>query len=127
MLRAWKEGQARQRARRQCKGEPCRKGDFAFTRPDDAPPNPDSLRKLFHKLCDKSGVRTSTIHGLRHTYVTMMADLGVSIDIIARLVGRKNSDITRDVYRHLFEGKRRSSPCRPCSGTATGNSSMEQR
>ncbi|GGO30334.1 tyrosine-type recombinase/integrase [Deinococcus humi] len=80
-------------------------GDFVFTRPDGAPPNPDSLRKLFLTLCDKAGVRTITIHGLRHTYVTLMADQGMSIDIVAKLVGHQNSAITRDVYRHLFEGK----------------------
>lgn len=104
LLRTLKERQARERARRQRSGEPWGNvDDHVITRPDGVPPNPDSMRKLFHKLCDKAGVRTIAIHGLRHTYVTMMANLGMPIDVVAKMAGHKNSDITRDVYQHVFE------------------------
>lgn len=103
LLREWQVRQTRERTRCQRRGESWGDGNFVITRLDGAPPNPDSLRKLFHKLCHKAGVRTITIHGLRHTYVTMMANQGMSIDLVASMLGHANSEITRDVYKHLFE------------------------
>lgn len=99
LLREWQVRQTRKRTRCQRRGESWGDSNFVITRPDGAPPNPDSLRKLFHK----AGVRTITIHGLRHTYVTMMANQGMSIDLMASMVGHANSEIMRDVYKHLFE------------------------
>ena len=39
---------------------------------------------------------------LRHPFVSIMSDHGVSIEAIADLVGHKNSTVTARVYRHLI-------------------------
>lgn len=42
-----------------------------------------------------------TTHVLRHTHTSLMAEKGVSLDVISRRLGHQNSDITRRIYYHV--------------------------
>lgn len=44
-----------------------------------------------------------TPHALRHTHVSLLAEQGVSIDVISRRVGHEGSDVTRKIYLHITE------------------------
>lgn len=45
-----------------------------------------------------------TPHALRHTYVALMAEQQVSLDVISRRLGHTNSKVTREIYFHVTEG-----------------------
>lgn len=45
-----------------------------------------------------------TLHGCRHTYVSLLVAAGVRIDIISEKVGHSSVTITLDRYRHLLPG-----------------------
>lgn len=49
--------------------------------------------RLFHK--------NVTSHFMRHTHVALMAEQGVSLDVISRRLGHANSSVTRDIYFHI--------------------------
>lgn len=42
-----------------------------------------------------------TSHFMRHTHVALMAEQGVSLEIISRRLGHSNSKITKDIYYHV--------------------------
>ena len=42
-------------------------------------------------------------HALRHTHVSLLAEQGVSLDVISRRVGHEGSDVTRKIYLHITE------------------------
>ena len=47
-----------------------------------------------------------TPHALRHTHVSLLAENGVPLEMIARRVGHKDSRITRQIYFHVTEKQR---------------------
>lgn len=42
------------------------------------------------------------LHSLRHTYVSLMIQLGEDVRYIADQVGHSTTQLTRDVYAHMF-------------------------
>ncbi len=44
-----------------------------------------------------------TPHALRHTHVSLLAEAGVSLDVISRRVGHEGSSITKTIYLHITE------------------------
>lgn len=55
----------------------------------------DSAQYLNHPI---------TPHALRHTHVSLLAEQGVSFDIISRRLGHDGSQVTKDIYFHVTEG-----------------------
>jgi len=48
-----------------------------------------------------------TPHALRHTHVSLLAEQGVSLDVISRRVGHEGSDVTRKIYLHITERQKK--------------------
>lgn len=70
------------------------------------PCNPSHFRDQFKKaITNISGVRTLTPHSCRHTYVTMMHELGVDISTIQSIVGHADTEMTQH-YLHVQESIR---------------------
>ena len=44
-----------------------------------------------------------TPHALRHTHVALLAEQGVSLEVISRRLGHENSEITKKIYFHVTE------------------------
>lgn len=56
----------------------------------------------YFKMCTRTVLgRELTVHALRHTHVSLLAEHGVSLDTIARRLGHNNSNITKEVYFHV--------------------------
>ena len=60
----------------------------------------DMSNRLFKGLCARLTSKPLTIHALRHTHVSLMAEK-VDIEAISRRLGHANSKITRDIYYHV--------------------------
>ena len=73
----------------------------------DQPCNPSYFSDQFKKTLEQmEGVRVLTPHCCRHTYVSQMQALGVSVETIQSIVGHADMDMTRH-YLHVQENVRK--------------------
>ena len=63
------------------------------------PKNHSNRRRSLHLLCDKAGVTRVSWHPLRHTFGTLLAERGVDLPTIQRLMGHA-SGATTTIYLH---------------------------
>lgn len=69
----------------------------------DTPCNPSSFRDEYYEAISKiTGVRKFSPHSCRHTYVSQMQALGVSLETLKDLVGHAHIDMTTH-YLHVQE------------------------
>jgi site-specific recombinase XerD len=62
------------------------------------------VRRAFKVITRKAGFGESwTPRELRHSFVSLMSDNGVSLEIIADLVGHASTAVTEEVYRHQLK------------------------
>jgi len=62
-----------------------------------------TANREFKKLCGKYAPRENplTLHALRHTHVSLMAENGIPLPVISRRLGHADSRITEEVYFHV--------------------------
>lgn len=84
-------------------------GHFVWPGKNDAemqPYNPTSWRRLYYKtLCAIPGLRVLSPHCCRHTYVSQLHAMGVSMETIQVLVGHSDVDMTQNYYHVQDEEK----------------------
>lgn len=61
----------------------------------------NTYQQHFGSLCESVLGRRLTPHALRHTHVSILAEKGISLDMIARRLGHETSAITRQIYYHV--------------------------
>lgn len=62
------------------------------------------VRRDFKVITKKAGLGENwTPRELRHSFVSLMSDNGVPIEVIADLVGHASTAVTEEVYRHLLK------------------------
>ncbi|GAX59879.1 site-specific tyrosine recombinase [Candidatus Scalindua japonica] len=57
--------------------------------------NHNSLRNVFHKLIREAGIDNFRLHDLRHTFATRMAQKGIDIYKISKLLSHKDIKMTQ--------------------------------
>ena len=73
------------------------------------PLNPSVLTNHIREIEDSAGLPRISVHGLRHTFASMLNREGVDIARISRELGHSNLSITLNVYTHIFGGATSSS------------------
>jgi integrase len=64
-------------------------------------------KKIMHTLCKRAGVKYFRFHAFRHLGASMLAELGISIEPIQKILGHENRTTT-EIYLHsLGEAERR--------------------
>jgi integrase len=64
------------------------------------------IAKGFKRACARAGLGSDWHpHEQRHTFVSVLSDAGVDIELIADAAGHVNSNVTRTVYRHQIADK----------------------
>ncbi len=58
------------------------------------------------KLCDKAGIKRSSMHVLRHTYATRCIEGGMRPKTLQVLLGHSNVSITMNLYVHVTDDER---------------------
>jgi integrase len=72
-----------------------------FATRDGAELDPANVRREFRAAIKAAGIQGRwSPRELRHTFVSLMSDTGVSVEEIARLAGHTSSRTTEIVYRH---------------------------
>jgi integrase len=82
---------------------------FVFRQATGRPLDPDTWHRerLVPLLRQVKLYRPGTgLHSLRHTYVSLMIQLGEDVRYIADQVGHSTTQLTRDVYAHVFSKAR---------------------
>lgn len=62
-----------------------------------------ALSKHFHAITAKAGLKRITIHGLRHSHVSLLINKKYDIFEVSKRVGHKSIKTTQDIYGHLFD------------------------
>jgi integrase len=63
----------------------------------------DAFRKYLRILSTKVLNRKITPHALRHTATSLLIADGVPIEVVSRMLGHKNSQITKEIYFHITQ------------------------
>ena len=66
------------------------------------PPGAAWCDKQMQKLIEEKNLTHITMHGLRHTYASMLIANGVPVSEVSAQLGHASVDITLRVYTHLF-------------------------
>ncbi len=66
------------------------------------PPSSYWCDKYMHKLIEDNHLPHITMHGLRHTYASMLISEGYPVSEVSAQMGHASVDITLRVYTHLF-------------------------
>jgi integrase len=68
--------------------------------------NPSSLRKEFYKVLEKAEIENFKFHDLRHTFATRLAQKGIDIYKIAKLLGHEHGlQHNNQTWRYYRGGK----------------------
>ena len=73
------------------------------------PMNPSVLTNHIHDIEGAAGLPHISVHGLRHTFASMLNNAGIDIARISRELGHSNISTTLGVYTHVFGGATASS------------------
>lgn len=60
------------------------------------------------KLSDQAGLKRITIHGLRHSHVSLLISKKYDIFEVSKRIGHKSVKTTQDIYGHLFDDVQKS-------------------
>lgn len=61
-----------------------------------------ALLRSYKRMLHRNNIRERDFHSLRHTYATQLIRRGVSIEIIAELLGHSSTEITK-IYAHILD------------------------
>jgi integrase len=78
-----------------------------FTTTTGTPIEPDNLRRSWYPLRQAAGLGSVVFHGLRHTCVTLLLDLGVPPHIVLDIAGHSAIDVTMTIYAHASLAEKR--------------------
>lgn len=82
------------------------KNDLVFTSSVGTKIDNDNLRRAFEKALKKADIRNFHFHDLRHTFATRLAQRGIDIYKISKLLGHKDIRMTQRYAHHCPESLR---------------------
>jgi integrase len=101
---ALRDHHKRQAARRLRPGAAWLDNDLVFCTRTGTPLAAGNVRRSFRAITEAAGIGEDwTPRDLRHSFVSILSDNGVSIETIADLVGHKTTVVTQKVYRHQLK------------------------
>jgi integrase len=75
-----------------------------FTIADGKPLRPRNWRRRFWTpAVARAGIEPATPHAMRHTFVSLLIDQGLSVEKVAEQARHRDPGFTWRVYRHRFE------------------------
>ncbi len=77
--------------------------NLVFTSPVGKPITPRNLNRCFKRLLDKGDLPDITLHELRHTCGTLLAEQGEHPKVVQSILGHKNISTTMDIYSHVSD------------------------
>ena len=104
VARALKEHHAAQAPQRLQAGRAWQDNDLVFCTSIGTPLDAANVRRSFRRITKAAGLGENwTPRELRHSFVSIMSDNGVTIEQIADLIGHRTTIVTQKVYRHQLK------------------------
>ncbi len=82
------------------------KNDYVFFNANGEKIIPQVLRMSFYAVLRKAGVENAWLHDLRHTFATRLAQAGVDLYKISKLLGHKDIKMTQRYSHHCPDSLR---------------------
>ena len=82
-------------------------GYVSFQEKTGLPHMPNSFNHFLYRICPKIGISNISVHGLRHTFATILIEQGLSIIKISAILGHSNPHTTFEIYCDVMEEKER--------------------
>ena len=80
---------------------------FVFTTSLGTPLDQSNVRRSYQRLLRKAGLPHRRFHDLRHSFASMLIDLGYDLKVVSEMLGHGSIRVTADTYGHLLQAKRR--------------------
>src|SRR5262249_56545924 len=77
-----------------------RAGEFVF--PGSTTQHRGRLRRAWEAICKDAGITNMRLHDLRHSYASVLANMGVSLQVVGKLLGHSKATTTQR-YSHLYD------------------------
>ena len=74
---------------------------LVFCQPDGKPIDPRNFARYFDKLIKRADLPKISPHDARHTFATLMMELGESPKTVQEMLGHSRVAITLDIYSHV--------------------------
>jgi integrase len=100
-LVALKHHKGRQAEERLLLGEAYRDEGLVFCLADGKPLDPRNFARSFAQILKKAGLPQVRVHDMRHTFATLMLELGESPKTVQAMLGHSRVAITLDIYSHV--------------------------
>jgi integrase len=98
---ALKHHKAQQAQERLLLGEAYYDDGLVFCLVDGKPIDPRNFARAFDQMLRKVGLPRVRVHDMRHTFATLMLELGESPKTVQTLLGHSRVAITLDIYSHV--------------------------
>ncbi|MEV4604923.1 site-specific integrase [Amycolatopsis sp. NPDC049253] len=101
-IEALERQRRRQDFKRKVAGDRWREDGLVFSSDVGTQLDAANVRRGFRRLLERAGLNPKdwTPRELRHSFVSLLSDSGLSIEDISRLVGHSDTKVTELVYRH---------------------------
>ena len=76
--------------------------DRVFTNEDGSPLYPDTLSKWFRDFAVTNGFQMKKIHGLRHSFASLMISAGTPLVVVSKRLGHNQVSTTSNIYSHMI-------------------------
>lgn len=84
-----------------------RKSDYVFPNEAGRKMGRRNMTRAFDKVVERAGIVNFTFHDLRHTFATRLAQVGVDLYTISKLLGHKDVKMTQRYAHHCTASLRR--------------------
>ena len=84
-------------------GHDFNKEGYVIVDKNGKPYRPNYISELFTKVVTEKGFPKLTLHGLRHTFVSLANAQGHTMHDISKMAGHSRIDTTSRLYTHMFE------------------------
>lgn len=68
--------------------------------------NPGTCYDIFSKIIKKYNLEHIRFHDIRHTTASLLISEGVSLKAVSERLGHASTNVTSDIYTHIFEKDR---------------------
>ena len=100
-LVALKQHKARQAEEKLLLGQAYQDHGLVFCQASGKPIDPRNFLRSFDRIIEQAGLPPSRIHDARHTFATLMLELGESPKTVQTMLGHSRVAITLDIYSHV--------------------------
>ncbi len=96
-----KDHRRRQIEERMKAGSLWQEANYIFTQENGLPLDPSTPYQLFKKKAKKLGLRSESLHSIRHLHATELLNSGAGIHLVKDRLGHSDISTTLRIYAHI--------------------------